>query len=198
MEAGARGCTWAVGTTHGKPYCWRCNNNPVSTVLLSLVAIVLVFLWLLSTLGSQAVLRILSTSTESRSTSGNVTYINTRQASFSGYTQFSDTWFAGFTSLFSASLLASPSVKSGTTDLWGNVKIPYFSRLSDIPEDSAGWRQIPQNTSTTVYSSLFGVPVSGLPTGNSSFNVESTYLELTCQNITSNITRGGFEFINPG
>ena len=49
---------------------------------LSLVAIVLVFLWLLSPLGSQAVLRILSRSTESRSSSGNVTYINTTTKHF--------------------------------------------------------------------------------------------------------------------
>ncbi|KAG0649050.1 hypothetical protein D0Z07_4744 [Hyphodiscus hymeniophilus] len=50
----------------------------------------------------------------------------------------------------------------------------------------------------TIYSSLFGIPVSGLPIGNISFSLESTYLELDCQNITSNITRDGAEFFNPG
>lgn len=166
---------------------------------LSLVAIGLVFLWLLSPLGSQAVLRILSTTTKSTTTSGSVTYVNTRQPSFSGYTQFYETWFSGFASSFSASLLASPDVKNGSMDLWGNVKIPYFSSLSSISEDSDGWVQIPQNPSKTpiAYSSLFGIPTFGLPIGNTTFNLESTYIELVCQNIASNVTRDGLNFYNP-
>jgi hypothetical protein len=165
---------------------------------LSLVAIGLISLWLLSPLGSQAVLRILSTTTKPITSTGNVTYVNTRQPSFSGYTEFYDSWFSGFATSFSASLLASPDVKNGSMDLWNNVKIPYFSSLSNIPEDSDGWVQIPQNNNTTIYSSLFGIPISGLPTGNTTLNLESTYLELTCQNITSNITRNGLNFYNPG
>lgn len=165
---------------------------------LSLVAVALIFLWLLSPLGSQAVLRILSTGTKSITTPSNVTYVNTRQPSYSGYTVFRDSWFSGFASLFSASLIASSDVKSGSMDIWGNVKIPYLSSLDSIPEDSDGWRQIPQDTNTTIYSSIFGIPISGLPAGNTTLNIESTYLELNCQNITSNITRNGSNFYNSG
>jgi hypothetical protein len=161
-----------------------------------LVAVGLIFLWLLSPLGSQAVQRILTTTARPITSSGNVTYVNTRQPSYSGYTYFYDSWFSGFASLLTAALLASPDVKKGSRDLWGNVKIPYFSSLSNITQDSDGWIQVPQNTNTTIYSSLFGIPISGLPTGNTSFNLESTYLELTCPNITSNITRNGPQFFN--
>ena len=164
----------------------------------NLVAIGLIFLWLMSPLGSQAILRVLTTTTKPTTSSENITYVNTRQPSFSGYSSFYDTWYSGFASLFSAALFESREVKDGTRDLWGNVKIPLFSSLSNIPEDSEGWIQVPQNTNTTIYSSLFGIPVSAIPAGNISFNLESTYVELTCQNITSSVARNGSEFIDPG
>ncbi|KAF4629940.1 hypothetical protein G7Y89_g8204 [Cudoniella acicularis] len=50
---------------------------------------------------------------------------------------------------------------------------------------------------------FFGIPVAGIPPGNSTFNIESTYLELTCSSLTSNITRTSSsnsspQFLNPG
>ena len=92
---------------------------------LSLVAIALIFLWLLSPLGSQAVLRILSTGTTPMTSPANITYVNTRQPNYSGDPLFQNTWFSGFASLFSATLVASPQIKNGSMDVWGNVKIPY-------------------------------------------------------------------------
>jgi hypothetical protein len=167
---------------------------------LSLLGLALILLWSLSPLGSQAVLRILSTTTKPISSLADITYINTRQPSYSGYQQFYTTWFPGFATLFSASLLAPEAVKNSSMDLWGNVKIPYFSSLSNISQDSNGWRKIPQNLNLT-YSALFGIPLSGIPAGNTTLNLQSTYLDLTCTNINSNITRNPLdhsEFYNPG
>jgi hypothetical protein len=154
------------------------------------VGLGLLLLWSLSPLGSQASLWILSTGSKPITSTTNITHFNTRQSSYSGSDQFEDSWFIGFATLFSASLLSPAAVKTGPADLWGNVKIPYFSSLANISEDSDGWREIPSTNFAPAYSSLFGIPLSDLPTGNTTFNIESTYLKLTCSNITTNITRG--------
>ncbi|KAF8855680.1 hypothetical protein BDZ45DRAFT_746277 [Acephala macrosclerotiorum] len=160
-------------------------------------SIVLVLLWLLSPLGSQAVLRTLSTSNGTVALTANTTYINARQQSYAGQAEFNN-WSNGLASVLSASLLAPNEIKTGSMDTWGNVKIPLFSSLSNISQDDNGWRQVPQSNSTSIYSSLLGMATSNLPTGNSTLNLESTYTELTCSNITSSITRGTGFFIDPG
>ncbi|CZR66059.1 uncharacterized protein PAC_15960 [Phialocephala subalpina] len=160
-------------------------------------SLVLVLLWLLSPLGSQAVLRILSTTNSSVTGSANTTYINARQQSYAGQPEFNN-WSNGLASVLSASFLAPEEIKTGSMDTWGNVKIPLFSSLSNISQDENGWLQIPQSNFIPTYSSLLGIPISGLQAGNSTFNLESTYTELTCTSITSNITRGTGFFIDPG
>jgi hypothetical protein len=172
---------------------------------LTFLGIGLISLWCLSPLGSQAILRMLSTTESVIPASSNLVYSSTRQPSYSGDPQFQSSWFAGFASLFGASLFAPVGVKTSAMDLWGNVKIPLFSSLSDFTEDENGWRQVPQNNASLTYSSLFGIPISGFPAGNATFNLESTYLELTCSNKSStlfriyapNSTQGGV-FYNPG
>jgi hypothetical protein len=159
-------------------------------------SLILVLIWLLSPLGSQSVLRILSTTASSIQSSTNVTHINSRQQSYAGQAQ-SNSWSNGLASLISASILAPEEVKNSSVDTWGNVKIPLFSSLSNISEDDNGWRQIPQSDFIALHSSLFGIPVS-VGSGNSTFKVESTYMELACSNQTSAVTRKPGLFIDPG
>jgi hypothetical protein len=166
------------------------------------VGLVLILVWALSPAGSQTVLRILSTTTHPVPSFSNVTYVNSRQPSESGSPAF-NTWFSGFAAMFTASLVAPESVKNGPIDLWGNVKIPYFSSLGDVPEDNNGWRQIPSSNFSPIYSSLFGIPTNGAAAGNTTFNIQSTYMELECDNRTSDITRGPYgdfswDFYDPG
>jgi hypothetical protein len=152
---------------------------------LSFLAFGLVLLWLLSPLGSQAILRTLSTTLTSINSTTNITYISTRQASYSGTSQFYDEWFPGFAGLFGASLLAPQPVKVGSSDLWRNVKIPILSNTT-----STDWSPVSQDD-TVAYTSLFGIPISGpnSGTGNTTFTIESTYISLSCFNRTSNVTR---------
>jgi hypothetical protein len=173
---------------------------------LSFLAFGLILLWLLSPLGSQAILRTLSTTLTSINSTTNITYISTRQPSYSGTSQFYNEWFSGFAGLFGASLLASQPVKVGPSDLWGNVKIPILSNTT-----SSDWSPVPQDDTVT-YTSLFGIPISGpsSETGNTTFTIESTYISLSCFNRTSNVTRAPTEdsltisprlspkFYNPG
>ncbi|TVY88600.1 hypothetical protein LAWI1_G007996 [Lachnellula willkommii] len=146
-------------------------------------------LWCMSPLGSQGVLRMLSTTDRLIPASSNVGYASTRQAISSGDLQSQNAWLPGFASLFGAALIAPVAVKTSAMDLWGNVKIPLLSSLSGLPQDENGWRKIPQNNDSLIYSSLFGIPISSLPAGNTTFNVESTYLELTCSSRNSTLTR---------
>ena len=164
----------------------------------SFVGLGLILLWLLSPVGGQTVLRILSTTSTQTTTPATTTnYLNSRQQVYAGQPAF-DSWYLGFAGLFTASLLAPTAVKTGPVDLWGNIKIPYFSSLDNVVEDTNGWKQLPQTNYTPSYSSIFGIPMSGLPIGNTTFNVQSTYLELSCSNRTSNITRSLNSFRNPG
>ncbi|TVY50404.1 hypothetical protein LCER1_G008996 [Lachnellula cervina] len=165
----------------------------------------LIVLWCMSPLGSQGILRMLSTTNRLIPASSNVGYASTRQAFYSGDLQPQNAWLPGFASLFGAALIAPVAVKTSAMDLWGNVKIPLLSNLTGLSQDENGWRKVPQNNDSLIYSSLFGIPILSLPAGNTTFNVESTYLELTCSNRSStlarlyapNSTQGGL-FYNPG
>lgn len=163
----------------------------------SLVGLALILLWLLSPVGGQAVLRILSTTSTEAISNATVNYLNSRQQVYAGWPAF-DSWYPGFAGIFTASLLAPAAVKTGPTDLWGNLKIPYFSTLSDVAEDSNGWKQVPETNFNPSYSSIFGIPMSGVPAGNTTFNIQSTYVELSCSNRTSARTRDLNSFSNPG
>jgi hypothetical protein len=168
----------------------------------NLLAICLVFVWLLSPFGSQAILRCLSIDLlESEDGNVNITYFNTRQGSFAADTSTLDKWLSGFSTLLSASLLASEGVKIGVVDSWGNIIIPRLSSLSNgSSPDSDGWFDYPTGFIPTP-SSLFGVPISPPPNRTTEFSLESSYLELSCTNITTNVTRetttSGPVFINP-
>lgn len=163
-----------------------------------LLSIGLIVLWLLSPVGSQASLRMLSTTPAAAPLPQvlNLSYFNMRQPSYAGFTTF-DSWFSSFASIFSAALFSPETVKASNLDLWNNVKIPFFSSLSNTSQDANGWKQVSSN-STQTFSSLFGVPITKLGVGNTTFNIESSYMELSCGNRTSNLARDNGTFIDPG
>ncbi|KAL2075493.1 hypothetical protein VTL71DRAFT_436 [Oculimacula yallundae] len=162
---------------------------------LTIVGVGLVLLWLLSPLGSQSVLRILSTGAVSSAVDSRIAYSNSRQASLASGPAF-NSWFSALAALFSTAIITPEVAKNSSMDHWGNVRVPFFSSLSDIVSDENGWRQISETK--PIYTSLFGIPISSLPIGNTTLNIESTYMELTCSNITSERVRGPNFFTNPG
>lgn len=154
----------------------------------NVVGISLILIWALSPLGGQAILHILYTPTKFTSTPANITYYNTRQQSYSAPTgSFANQWFSGFSILFSSSILAPQAVLQSSMDIWGNVKIPFHSSISSTgePKDSDGWVQMAGNNGTLVYSSIFGIPLTGIGFGNTTFTMESSYIELDCYNMTT-------------
>ncbi|KAF8865288.1 hypothetical protein BDZ45DRAFT_736399 [Acephala macrosclerotiorum] len=154
----------------------------------NLVGMGLILVWILSPLGGQSILHILFTPMKTTSSPSNITYFNTRQQSYSSPTgDFSNQWFSGFSILFSSSLLAPTAVMESSMDIWGNVKVPCFSSISSAgePRDSDGWVQTLANNGSLVYSSVFGIPMTGIGFGNTTLTMESTYMELSCTNITT-------------
>lgn len=125
-----------------------------------------------------------------------VTYFNTRAQSYSSPTgPFRNTWYSGFTMLFGASLLAPASIKLSSMDLWGNVKIPYYSSVirANSTVDNEGWTTLPKDFYPT-YTSLFGIPMSELSFGNTTLTMESSYVALECGNKTvANVSNGGIQ-----
>ena len=150
------------------------------------IGLVLMFIWCFEPIGSQSVQQILNIIEKPTTVDSKVAYFNSRQQSYSAPRgPFQNQWFAGYSVLFGSALLSTADVKASTEDVWGNVKIPYYSSIqgtgSDV--DNEGWMHVPKNF-TPLYSSLFGVPLSNIQNGNMTFNLESTYMDLTCGNMS--------------
>lgn len=144
--------------------------------------------WALSPLGAQSILRVLGTGPRDVKTDGFATYFDTDTPSaFSVLTSFSkgpdySDMPSVIKSMYSASLMSADSIKSSGQDLWGNIKVPYFSPHADNLSGD-GWASVPDDGSVE-FSSLVGIPFaidieSGLGQ-KSNFTIESSYIELQC------------------
>jgi hypothetical protein len=153
---------------------------------LSFIGLPLTLVWFLSPLGGQAALRLLHTSRETIHTNGTVQYLNPDA--------FLDSFLMGgsamnsarstFTSIFLASLLSSSKYQETPMDLWGNVKVPPLTALSNT-DLVDGWRLVDPSRNATTYSSLIGIPIANISTqGKSEFTFKSRQFDVNC---TTNI-----------
>ncbi|CAI6014663.1 unnamed protein product, partial [Clonostachys chloroleuca] len=148
----------------------------------------ILILWAMSPVGSQAILRLVVPKIEKSTTAGKVVYFDHLWNELGGVAVMQggssenlDATTNGtinmMNTLYGAMVLAPSSTKNSGVDLWGNVKIP---RLS--PDSTDEWQDI-TTVSPVVYSSLLGIPVANIPTGNTTFNVESSYIDLECDQV---------------
>lgn len=155
---------------------------------LNVIGVSMTIAWALSPLGAQSILRVLGTGSRDVITDGSATYFDTDTPSaFSVLTSFSkgpdySDMPAVIKSMYSASLMSADSIKSSGQDLWGNIKVPYFSPHADSLPGEA-WATVPDDGSVE-FSSLVGIPFaidieSGLGQ-RSNFTIESSYIELQC------------------
>ncbi|KAM0342916.1 hypothetical protein ACHAPU_009120 [Fusarium lateritium] len=148
----------------------------------------LFFIWTFSPLGAQAILRVLDTRTAVELTNSTAVQFDSdapsmlagliaaSPASYSSVQEqlsYLENWY-------SALQLAPQSIKRDSMDLWGNVKIPFLSQTKLGEDDANRWHHVPYISEPDHYSSLAGYPVANLPTGNSTFLVESNYVQLRC------------------
>jgi hypothetical protein len=151
----------------------------------NIAGMVLVALAILSPLGGQASLQMLKREEKPIFSEPNAVYLDTEQQAYSWFESGTYYYYAlpPLNAMYTSSLMAPESVKNSPMDLWGNIKIPYLSRLSSSPNNT-GWKDVPAQN--VLYSSLVGIPVSGLPEpANTSFTMETSYLDLDCYNITN-------------
>lgn len=89
---------------------------------------------------------------------------------------------ANINSLFGATLLSPEKIQQAPMDTWGNVKIPAFTSLTKAKD---GWLLAPESPAFPTYTSLLGVPISGLSDdgGNSSFTIETMYYDFDCPTV---------------
>ncbi|OCK80097.1 hypothetical protein K432DRAFT_393328 [Lepidopterella palustris CBS 459.81] len=148
------------------------------------IGIGLVALWILSPIGSHSSQPALTTVLQNVSSSVGATYLDTRQASKFGVSGTPEALQTPLNAIYLAALMSSEPTKNSSMDLWGNVKIPAYKQLAaSLPEASSGWISVPQGAVS--YSSLLGIPALNISTtGNTTFAVETTYLDLDCYNIS--------------
>lgn len=76
---------------------------------------------------------------------------------------------------------AAKVIAAARTDVWGNVRMPYLEKLPAYNVEAPhSWVHVPTDE-TTVFESLIGVPIRGIPDdviGNASFTVAAAYTTL--------------------
>ncbi|KAI4252904.1 MAG: hypothetical protein L6R42_007785 [Xanthoria sp. 1 TBL-2021] len=129
----------------------------------NVLGVFLVLLWLISPLGGQASLRLI--------TQGKCVIIANRTMALvdstgttSSFTQgFAQTLTGGsINALYVGSLVAPLSIKSGAQGTWGNIKIPRFETYNRTLDDE-GYANVPDHGIDWI--SLLGWPVAGLESG---------------------------------
>lgn len=142
--------------------------------------------WLLSPLGGQSSLRLLSTKPSTTAISTPVKYLPVE-------TFVNDTLFDAamkeqawdrYAPLFMTTLQTARLTVNESRDLFGNVRIPDITSLDASSDPTAqvyDWRDI-QDKAEVSYTSLLGYPTIDVPNlGNVSFTIESSYWEVRCQ-----------------
>ena len=162
-----------------------CYSNTSSRVspdrrLLKVAIVILVALWV-GLPEKYSWLQVLSSRVRSRHSNVTIEYNYLSEVDMgSRYALCCNGLFAEYTRL----LLSQGEYLHSTSDMYGNVKIPDLACLKGYSEDDEEWTAIQADKDTT-YSSLLGIPVSGIPTvGNTTFVIETSYYSVTCDNVT--------------
>ena len=153
--------------------------------LVDLTGIALILMWLISPLGGQASLRLLSTRTTVAESTGQIGFANLSATDATTFSAFRDgsTYQTTMNGLYTTSLLSSLSVKNSPQDIWGNVKIPTFESLPPSADES-GYKSIPDGVDDTDWASLIGLPVTGLKQGTTlTSNISASYYYVNCSSM---------------
>ncbi|KAL4935947.1 hypothetical protein BDV06DRAFT_228336 [Aspergillus oleicola] len=157
--------------------------------LLNLLSLGILLTWAFSPLGAQSMLRMLDAQLGRTSSPSHVAHYDTgAQSLFATWTPVSrsDSALQAFNlttlnSIYTTLLMTPDSIKADDLDLWGNVKIPYLVSYGE-PNES-GWQDV-ATTQHLEYSALAGVPITNISTGNTTFSLESSYIQFDCENVT--------------
>jgi hypothetical protein len=154
----------------------------------------LLLFWTLSPLGSQSILRILTSRLSFKNTTSHIAWFDNLHESGCADPdndpsfRIGQRFVADLQLLFTTLLMAPEPAKLDPMDLWGNIKIPYLP-TGYGPDDNKEslWRDgLVAPLGAEEFSSLAGIPIAQIPIGNTTLSVESTYIQLDCHEITVN------------
>ncbi|KAI8681698.1 hypothetical protein NCS55_00422400 [Fusarium keratoplasticum] len=148
------------------------------------LAVSLILVWAVSPLGAQSILRMFGSRLDERGHASTVVYFDTDAESQpshnDGGPSESHIEFLSFLgTMFGAALLSPKSIKTDSMDVWGNVKIPFLKS-----HDNDSWQSVSWSPKLEHHSALVGVPVVNVSMGNTTFSLESSYIDLKCYNLT--------------
>lgn len=154
----------------------------------NILSVSLILVWAFSPFGGQSFLRMLGLRLQTVTEPSSIVYFDNDAESLFGQWDMSGRVGSGVVpgyvvlldSLYVAALISPDTIKNDTMDLWGNVKIPFLTSYGD--SDSPDWQQVP-SVSDMKYSALAGIPINNVSMGNSTFNIESSYINLECRDI---------------
>lgn len=140
--------------------------------------LVLLILWALSPLGSQASLRVVSIVPSFAKSNETLAMMN----SFTGYMYGTAAGASAAMTIvlppFIASMMSAKLLESRNQDLWGNIRLPAIESLTN--DEDTNWINV-TNPSSVQYPSLVGIPMASLPSiGNTRFTFSNSYLNITC------------------
>jgi hypothetical protein len=159
--------------------------------LFNIFGICVTLLWLLSPLGSQMSLRLLTKTDVELTSESSVQYFDTsRNGGIDEATSaFSDGYQRSsvrpvLTLLISANMLSSRAVLESPVDQWNNVKVPLLDEILSSTKAAANpWIPV-ENMWNKTWVSLSGLMVADIPkTGISTFIVETSFLNVSCSDV---------------
>jgi hypothetical protein len=150
--------------------------------MLSVYGIAMVAVWLLSPLGGQASLRVLTLEDQSLVSSATFNYTqiggSLLSVGYGGSGQSTPLVVAQAT--FQTAIMSSAASKQAATDIWGNVKIPLIEQYEIASPDHNDW--FSTNSGNTTYASLLGIPMLGTNKSRTSYDMhlEAKYMYFNC------------------
>lgn len=156
-------------------------TTQISLGVINITAIILLCTWAFSPLGSQACLRLISTRIEFVQSSSLVSHVDTVTNQVFDSVSGVSSLLTSLKPTYVSTILSPPTTQNSSMDLWGNVKIPWLR--DDLAKDDDGWTDVTEyDLDEGSYSSLVGIPIANLANLNSSFVIETTYMNLDCEN----------------
>ncbi|KAL4918470.1 hypothetical protein BDW62DRAFT_200848 [Aspergillus aurantiobrunneus] len=187
---------WALMNTNA-------TADPILHLLsmpLSLLVWGLLVLWAMSPLGGQSTIRLLYKANLTETAHPELRYWdNGPLGSMFTYTAImvgnDGSWPLSMRDLYTASLMQSTETKAGPVDQWANIKIPRLEAGNTSEATAEGWLPVKNSSQVEDFTSLFGIPVIGLSEvmnqGDVHFNVETTYVELSCSPFRQRLSATG-------
>jgi hypothetical protein len=156
---------------------------------INLLGLAIITAWVLSPLGGQSSLRLLSTRPFPIVIDATIQYQSVEgfgKRTLFDYDMDENLW-SFYAAPFTTALQTAFKYASEPRDLFGNPRIPDINSVAweNMYSQNASDSHAVQDTSNLTYTSLFGVPVVDIPTfGNVTFTLESSYWEINCDPFT--------------